>query len=85
MRSDTDTLRQKLEVLDGSRQLARRGQAAVRLDDLNGLFQIPDKLQAAKASGSVTVTDFNNLVEDVAMLHARLLAIVAALRARRGR
>lgn len=78
--------RQRLELLDGSRLPAvKRGQAAVRLDDLSELLRLPDKLKAAKVTGAPTMADYNNLFEDVSELHTRLLVVVDALRTRQGR
>ena len=84
--SDRDV--QELETLAGIRRMgANAGQAAVRLDDLNGLLRLPDTLQSVKATGgqAPTEAEFNALVEDVHLLHTRLLAVIAALRVRRGR
>ncbi len=84
--ADDAILRQKIETLDGSRQTGNIGRAAVRLDDLNGLLQLPETLTAAKAAGATpTAAEFNALVADVQTLHRRLAAVYAALRARRGR
>lgn len=85
MASDA-TLRQTIEELDGSRRLGNRGRAAVRLDDLNGLLQLPETLKSAKAAGATpTQAEFDLLVEDVHALHRRLLAVYEALRGRRNR
>jgi hypothetical protein len=78
-------LREKVETLDGSRQLGAKGKAAVRLDDFAELMRLPERLQSVAVSGSVTVAAFNNLVEDVTLLHKSLLAAVDAMRERRGR
>jgi len=81
-----NVLRQKVETLDGSRRLADRGRAAVRLDDLNGLLALPETLKSAKAAGSTpTKAEFDALVDDVHELHRRLMNIVGVVRARRGR
>lgn len=79
----TDRHQQELETLAGIRR-KDTSQAAVRVADLDGLLQIPDTLKSAKVTGSVTVADFNKLVDDVTMLHTRLRAVIAAIRARRG-
>lgn len=85
MNTPAQILRQKVEELDGSRRNDRPGRAAVRLDDLNGLLRLDTKLKSQKVSGSVTVEDFNAMIDDVQEMHRRLLAVVGALRARRGR
>ena len=82
--SDRDV--QELETLAGIRRMgANTGQAAVRLDDLNGLLRMPDTLKSVAVSGTPTDAEFNTLLEDVQMLHTRLKAVVNALRVRRGR
>lgn len=84
MARDADTLRQKVEELDGTRR-GNVGRAAVRLDDLNGLLRMPETLKSVAVSGTPTDAEFNTLLEDVQMLHTRLRAVVQALRVRRGR
>lgn len=83
----TDRHQQDLETLAAVRRntVTNRSKAAVRIDDLSGLLQIPDTLKSEKVTGTVSDTDFNNLVDDVQMLHTRLRAVVAALRTRLGR
>jgi hypothetical protein len=87
MADTTDpVIRQKVEVLDGSRSSAgKRGQAAVRLDDLAELLRLPDKLNAIKVTGAPTMSDFNALVDDVQGILRALLGSNSALRARLGR
>jgi hypothetical protein len=80
-----DVLRQKIEELDGSRRLGNRGRAAVRLDDLDGLLQLPEQLKSEKVASTVTAAAFNALVDDVHTIHTRLRAINVSLRGRRGR
>lgn len=80
----TDRTLEELEILAGIRR-QNVGRAAVRLDDLNGLLQIPETLKSVKVSGTPTDAEFNALVDDVVMLHTRLRAIVMALRSRLGR
>jgi hypothetical protein len=85
MPDNMDVLREKVETLDGSRQLGSKSKAAVRIDDLAGLLRIPEKLKSAKVTSTVTAADYNNLVDDVTMLHTRLRAVVAQLQGRLGR
>jgi hypothetical protein len=86
MANVTDRDLQELQVLAGYRQSAAIGRAAVRLDDLAGLLSLPDNLKAAKAAGATpTKAEFDALVDDVQTLQLRLRAVIAALRARRGR
>lgn len=74
---------EKVEVLDGSRRGDARRRAAVRIEDLAGLLELPPKLQAAKAAGSTpTQAEFDALVADVQTLQVRLIAVVTALQTR---
>lgn len=81
---DLATLRERVEVLDGSRRLGPRGRAALRVDDLAGLLTLPDTLKSEKAAGStVTKAEFDALVEDVHAIHRRLRVLATAVQARR--
>lgn len=72
-----------IETLDGSRRRDAIGKAAVRLEDLQPLLEIPERLQSAKASGSTpTQAEFDALLADVNTLHRRLVAVAAALQQR---
>lgn len=83
---ELELLRQRVDELDGSRQMAATGRAAVRINDLSGLLALPETLKSAKAAGSTpTKAEFDALVEDVTTLHLRLRALVTALRGRLGR
>lgn len=76
-------LKEKLEVLDGSRGRKAIRQAAVRIEDLSGLLLLPESLTAAAAAGSTpTKAEFDKLVADVSTLHLRMLAVIEALQAR---
>lgn len=79
---DSEILREKLEILAGDRQ-KNRHLAALRVTDLDGLLQLPAKLQSAKAAGpSPTKEEFDALVSDVHALHRRLFAVMEALQGR---
>ena len=83
---ELELLRQRVDELDGSRQMAATGRAAVLINDLSGLLALPETLKSAKAAGSTpTKAEFDALVEDVTTLHLRLRALVTALRGRLGR
>lgn len=78
------TLKERLEVLDGSRRGGPRDRAAVRLGDLGALLTLPQAPKSAKAAGgSVTTAEFDALVDDVHALHRHLLALARAIQARR--
>ncbi len=73
---------ERLETLDGRRPRAIR-EAAVRLQDLDGLMQTASRLQSTVSSGSTpTKAEFDALQKDVAELHRRILAVVEAIQAR---
>lgn len=75
--------REKLETLDGSRGRNARRRAAVRIEDVEGLLLVTQKLKAQKAAGSTpTKAEFDALVDDVNALHKQLVAVSSALQAR---
>lgn len=58
-------------------------EAAVLIKDLAAIFRLNEKLQSAAAAGSTpTKAEFDALVDDVAMIHRRLYAMMLALQAR---
>lgn len=75
--------REKLETLDGSRGRNALRRAAVRIEDVDGLLLVTQKLKAQKAAGSSpTKAEFDALVDDVNTLHKQLVAVSSALQAR---
>lgn len=83
MRAFTQHDAERLDTLDGSRTGRARRKAAVRIEDLAGLLELPQTLSAAKAAGATpTQAEFDALLADVRTLHRRLTAIVDALQAR---
>lgn len=69
-----------LEVLAGVRVKTQRGRAAVRIEDLEGLLEIPERLQAKPAAGAApTKAEFDALVRDVDTMRLRLFAAQTAL------
>lgn len=72
-------LKEKLEVLDGSRSRDRR-RAAVRVEDIGGLLDLPPTLKSTKAAGSApTKAEYDALVADVHALHGVLARLSAEL------
>ena len=65
---------EKLEVLDGSRN-RDKSRAAVRIEDLGGIMEIPRNLQATEVTAAPTVAQYNQLVNDVLMLHRQLMVV----------
>lgn len=76
--------REKLETLDGSRGTgAGQRKAAVRIEDISALLELPKKLKSAKAAGAApTKAEYDALVDDVTALFNRLTAVAQALQKR---
>lgn len=75
--------REKLETLDGSRGKEAIRRAAVRIENLAGLLELPAKLKSAKAAGAApTKEEFDALVEDINQVYLRLKAVAEALQRR---
>lgn len=65
---------EKVEVLDGTRARQKR-RAAVRIEDIEPILQLK-QMQAKKAAGAApTKAEYDALLADLAMLHARLLEV----------
>jgi hypothetical protein len=78
---DDERLREKIEVLDGSRRRGPKTRAAVRIADLAPLLQIP-QLQATPAAGAApTAAEYAALLRDVERVHARLTEVATLLQA----
>ncbi len=72
-------LQEKVEVLDGSRQSGSIRKAAVRIEDLSGLLDLPPTLKSTKVTAAPTMDEHNALVDDVQSLFNRLRALADAL------
>lgn len=72
---------EKLEVLAGERPKARH-KAAVRIEDLAPLLQIPQMQAAAAAGAAPTADEYAALLKDTRQLHARLTEIATILQGR---
>jgi hypothetical protein len=81
---DWTVLQQRIDELAGTRR-SNVGRAAVRLDDLNELLRIPEEMKAETASGSISVANFNALLNDVREVHKALRAVASIIRGKRGR
>lgn len=81
-REFTDRQLEALEVLDGSRRKPSIDKAALRIEDLAALYQLPAGV-GVEAAGAPTQAEFNKLVADVRALYTRLLAVSAAITLRR--
>lgn len=83
MISDESRLRESVEELSGSRKHGSKAKAAVRIEDLSDLLQTPPKLQAEKVTtGTVSVEQYNKLVEDNNTLHKIIYAVAQRLQGR---
>ena len=76
-----DKLREKIEVLDGSRGREARSQAAVRIEDLSDIMKLL-KVRAVPVTAAPTMVEYNTLLKDVQELNTRLNAVALALQAR---
>jgi len=86
MTYDPRVLQERIDELAGVRRPGLSlSRSAVRIEDLGSLLQIPDALKSEKVSGTPDEGEHNALVDDVHMLHTRLLGIIAVLKARLGR
>jgi hypothetical protein len=68
---------ERLEILAGSRRGGRDvlRKAAVRIEDLGELLQLPPALKSGTVSAAPTQDEHNALVADVKALHAALTAV----------
>ncbi len=74
---------EKLEVLDGSRRREAIRKAAVRIEDLQALMDLPANLRSVRASGeTVTRKEHDALVADIQSLHRTMMALQEALQGR---
>jgi hypothetical protein len=81
---DAERLRERLEVLDGSRAAERR-RAAVRLEDLAALLTLAAVKAVPAAGATPTKAEFDALLADVKTIAAALAAIATALQGRLAR
>lgn len=83
MRAFSQTDAERLDTLDGSRGGRATRKAAVRIEDLASLLELPPTLKAAKAAGAApTKAEFDALVDDILAMHRRLAVVAAALQGR---
>lgn len=83
--SGTSTIAEKVAILDGTRNRQSLPRAAVRYEDLRYLNDLPSVPKAKKVPGAtVTVEEFNRLVDDVRLLYERLGSIAMILKRNSG-
>lgn len=78
---DDERLKEKIEVLDGSRS-RDRAKAAARIQDMVALLQMPSQLASTDAVGAPTKAEYDRLRADVQMVYKALLGVQAALQKR---
>ena len=81
-RKDLDTLLngkvlEKVQILDGTRNLQSKPKAAVRFEDLRFMKDLPSVPPTARkaAGATVSVEEYNRLVDDVTKLYNALGAV----------
>lgn len=78
-----ESLREKVELLDGSRRREAIRKAAVRIEDLQPLFDLANRPRSKKAADTVpTRAEHDALVADVHEIHRILRDLQRALQAR---
>lgn len=73
-----DRLKEKIEILDGSRP-GPRDDAAVRMIDFKALRDELEQFQSKELTAAPTKDDFNKLVRDVKSISQALNAVALAL------
>ena len=74
-------IQEKVEVLDGSRNLQSRPRAAVRFEDMRHIANLPSiPPKARRVTGPVTAEQYNALVDDVAALYSALGALASVIK-----
>ena len=82
MRTALEILNERLDVLAGERTRDKMG-AAVRIEDLIGILQMPPRLNAIFAAGSSpSKAEYDALLRDVQNLQRQLLLVATALQER---
>jgi hypothetical protein len=83
MRASADIAQEILDELDGSRSRTSKGRAAVRIEDLTGIVQLRQRMQAIAAAGSTpTKAEYDALVRDVSAVRQALAIVAEALQRR---
>lgn len=75
IQQEFESLKEKTELLDGSRNTKTKGRAAVRFNDLAILAKFPTSMTSKQVTAAPTKDDFNALQADV----KRLFDIFAAI------
>lgn len=76
-----DRDKERLELLDGTRAGANRRKAAVRIEDIEAVLEVP-QLKSVNVTTTPTAADFNALRADVKALSDTLNTISNEIRKR---
>jgi len=74
---DLTHLKEKLEILDGTRGRGTLTKAAVRRGELEPLLRVARQLKSKPIDAVPTKEDYNNLRADIKMLHDILIEMAA--------
>ncbi len=80
-RNSAETLQEKIEVLDGSRNKEMRRKAAVRVEDFSDLLNLA-QVKTQTLTAAPTMANFNTLLEDIREISEKLNAVSAAIQGR---
>lgn len=76
-------LKEKIELLDGSRKGGAIDRAAIRIEDFKALLQLEAKFYASRAAGTTpTKVEFDQLREDMIQMFTVLRSMADALQER---
>jgi hypothetical protein len=75
----TDYLREKIEVLDGSRNATIKGRSAIRVEDMSAILEIESTLKSTKINAIPTAAEYNALHNDLMMLHRALRSLADSI------
>jgi hypothetical protein len=76
-----DRDKERLELLDGTRASANRRKAAVRIEDIEAMLEVP-QMKSVNVTTTPTAADFNALRADVKAISDTLNTISNELRKR---
>ena len=75
VQQEFESLKEKTELLDGSRNTKTQARAAVRFSDLSILSKFPTSPTSTQVTAAPTMDDFNALQADVKRIWDALAAI----------
>jgi hypothetical protein len=78
MKTTLEIITERLDVLAGTRT-RDKSEAAVRIQDLIGILQIPTNLASKPAAAAPTKAEYDALLRDVTALQTQLRLVATAL------